>query len=671
MFLACFLVISVENLTHNYALCLLDDLNTIEQKDKACRKSNRKHAIVFIAYDLGASIVKTAISIATETEYKWRDIFMNSAIPRPLLLNAKANPNLDPRFGRLIRRARLRKETKVVKKLIERKANVHLTDVSGPSPQCIFAIDNHDAGLVKLLLDVGASVDDTIKNCGRGVTHIVITPTPDIIGTILKYCTIRRDNCGQTPLMAARTKAILDRFRISLEEGADVNAQDDEGATPLITAIRNNMSSKLIDLYLSQPNINLNLYSKTLGSALHTACHMLHFKTIKKLIYHGSDVNQELPIFRSTPLLAVCIPNEERCKENLGLIDRIVGTLVQAGANVNATIRMPGVTFQNVFSVAAFYAWPGTIYALRGEGASAEARDSLGRQAIHFGAANGLENLRMLRYFLREPERRLTGSDNFEKNCLHWAAQFGRADALELILSRLERHERFKYSNAPDVDGWTPMCWAMRAIIDPTVRNTIGSEPIDYGGTVRCLLEYGARRDIQCKMGKGQNAETFTLLELARLHNASSDLISLVKNGVGYGEKYIPKDDNLDKKTYCCHPIFCGICFSQIYGKVYVCNICHDFYACKKCYGRIDEYHAIPTIDDTETHVFNVHPDYKEFHEPPSPPAASADNKAKRGLETGAMDVSHRLADSNSNKSAVEVEDNSHVINKDGEMGDG
>ncbi|KAI1657332.1 hypothetical protein F4813DRAFT_389917 [Daldinia decipiens] len=192
---------------------------------------------------------------------------------------------------------------------------------------------------------------------------------------------------------------------------------------------------------------------------------------------------------------------------------------------------------------------------------------------------------------------------------------------LELILSRLEPHEQFKYVNAPDVDGWTPICWAMRPIMDPTTRDKSGSEPMDYETTVRCLLKYGARRDIQCKMGKGQNAETFTLLELARLHSVSSDIIPLIiRNRNGAGE-YTSIEKDPDKKTYLCQLDFCAICYSQIYGKIYVCYICNSFRVCKKCCGRIDEYYE---KDDIETHGHL--PPFQEFNKPSPPPPAASEN---------------------------------------------
>lgn len=126
--------------------------------------------------------------------------------------------------------------------------------------------------------------------------------------------------------------------------------------------------------------------------------------------------------------------------------------------------------------------------------------------------------------------------DGARKTCLHWAAQFGHLKAIELILSRLDRGERTRYLEALDVNGWTPLCWAMRAYIGKWIVE-FGSEESDFVGSVRCLLKHGAKPDVECRIGKGNNAERFTPLLLAQLYESSVEIKGLIMDAlIEHGE---------------------------------------------------------------------------------------------------------------------------------------
>jgi hypothetical protein len=55
-----------------------------------------------------------------------------------------------------------------------------------------------------------------------------------------------------------------------------------------------------------------------------------------------------------------------------------------------------------------------------------------------------------------------------------------------------------------------------------------------------------------------------------------------------------------------------------MFGHIYVCQNCHDFDACKKCYGRIQTYHGHLKTEDGAPHTFKIR-DYtlNEFQDPP------------------------------------------------------
>ena len=71
-----------------------------------------------------------------------------------------------------------------------------------------------------------------------------------------------------------------------------------------------------------------------------------------------------------------------------------------------------------------------------------------------------------------------------------------------------------------------------------------------------------------------------------------------------------------------------------MFGQSFKCQSCNDFDACKKCYGRIDEYHSQIRKEDGRPHDFKVRQDREqEFQDAPAliPPGSAAPNEQERG----------------------------------------
>ncbi|KAK8917730.1 Ankyrin repeat domain-containing protein 50 [Metarhizium anisopliae] len=452
----------------------------------------------------------------------------NLALLERLLRAGEDSDSASESVNTLIRLAIHARNAEAVKMLIKFKPDINRLDEYGWSPLCDAVGYVPDAKIARLLIDAGANVSQILEDSGRNLMHLAIGADADVIRLLFEFPKAvdidHRDKFGNTPLMVTDNTTKVDCVRLLLKAGADINAQNSDGLTPLMNAIAFDAPSEVIQCYLSQPQLDPNIYSKTHGSALHLACRTLDKDIVNGLIRIGSDVNQHLPAPALSPLIVVCIPFPDVSLKKRENTDYIVRALIRAGANVNSTSKMAQHDSHRTLSTASLWARTSTLEIFLHEGADVEARDPVGRQAIHFAAANGVGNLRaVMRFF----EGSFARADKSGKTPLHWAAQFGRLQSLKLLLSRMSPDERMRRVNEPDIDGWTPLCWAMRT--SPIVWNHM-SEPFECKGLVQCLLQEGADPSIQCWIGEGQDKECFTLLRLAHLHDADEKMVALIRD---------------------------------------------------------------------------------------------------------------------------------------------
>lgn len=273
------------------------------------------------------------------------------------------------------------------------------------------------------------------------------------------------------------------------------------------------------------------------------------------MISHGADVNQQITGPNSTPLISICSPRPSGTRnrqENLERQDCLVRELVHQGADIAAE---HGFIVYNPLSAACLGTGVSIINYLLYKGASPQLRDPLGRLAIHFAAANGLENFEAIHH--ADPNL-LMAPDTGNKIPLHWAAQFGRVRTVEAILNYVSLPtERRRYVNEADTDGWTPLCWALRPtelLWDPNMP----SEPANYAETVRFLLENGADVTLRCRMGSEQ--DLYTAFQLALLHDAGDEVIELLQESL---DSNVSDSQEVSSQVYTRpYGYFCGICFS-------------------------------------------------------------------------------------------------------------
>ncbi|KAI1390787.1 ankyrin repeat-containing domain protein [Hypoxylon trugodes] len=520
-----------------------------------------------------------------------------------MLLDSRADPELPNGEGlTAINAAVVEKKADVVKLLVNRGVDIHRRDQSGWNPILNATGDVRDAKITRILLEGGASLEDT-NPYERVPLHYAARET-EVLKVLLEFQKDidlePRDFYGRTPLLTIDSATSLECIRLLLQAGADVNARDREGWSALMKVMDGRLPPQVADVLLADENTQVDVVGRQPGTALHVACCALNPDFVTKLLEHGADPNLAVRNYPGTALISACVPDDtDNRSETLEKMEQVVRTLIAHGADVNL---MHEHTIYNALSAACFSGGANVIKQLLGSGTSAQQPDPLGRLPIHFAAANGLENFLAV---IEAHKGNWMVPDCAGKNVLHWAAQFGHVETVKAILEYLgpSTEERRRYINLPDIDGWTPLCWATRPPGNGLVIN-LKSEPRAYAETVQCLLEEGADPSVEFYMNTKDGVETYTPVKMAQLCDAGDEMINLLSDRTKDKPHIEVQLPDGSPRHYRRSFIYCDICLNTQYGYSYRCKSCPDFDACKKCYGRIDIYHGHIRDADGETHRF-------------------------------------------------------------------
>jgi len=101
-----------------------------------------------------------------------------------------------------------------------------------------------------------------------------------------------KDKEGRTPLMAAISRGNIQIVRMLLDEGADVNIHDESGITALIIAVdTNNVATRIIIRMLLQRRVDVNAHHKSGDTPLMHASSNGYTDIARLLIEGGANVN--------------------------------------------------------------------------------------------------------------------------------------------------------------------------------------------------------------------------------------------------------------------------------------------------------------------------------------------------------------------------------------------
>ncbi|EHK21289.1 uncharacterized protein TRIVIDRAFT_230926 [Trichoderma virens Gv29-8] len=551
------------------------------------------------------------LDILTKSGNTLLDMAINNVSVVQMLLDAGVNsewPNRDNQTA--INTAVIMRKTDVVKLLVERGANIHHRDNTGESPILNATRNIPNAEIIRILLDGDANLRDEDPDSKYTPLHYAMNQEKDIAKILLEFRNNidleKRDINGRTALLVAAWGGRFEHIKLLVEAGADINAQDHLGWTTLSYALCHSSAFEVVDWLLWQPAMEIDTIGTPVGTALMVACYSLNEEMVFKLLSRGANPNMPTGYrYCNNALKAACRPWKKlnlTYEERMHKIDAIIYMLVEYGADVDA---MEGNTIYNAISAASFSAGSSTINLLSNMGATAETADPLGRFPLHFAAASGLKNFEVM---LRLHKGNLMVRDCSGRTVLHWAAQFGHVETIEAILKIMSPSgkSRRNYINQPDIDGWTPLCWATQPLTKyngfyPNLR----FEPYSQREVVKYLIDNGADRGVTFNIEAEDNVETFTLVQMAKLCNVKDDIIKMLADDLdGTSTKNIADNNGDVERRYACDSTTCSICFNAIFGCQYECQSCLEFSACKKCYGRINIYHGHFTLEDGKPHQF-------------------------------------------------------------------
>ncbi|UKZ73022.1 hypothetical protein TrVFT333_000661 [Trichoderma virens FT-333] len=551
----------------------------------------------------------------------------------------------------LIHACRSNQRMDFVQRLLDHGADVNILDSDNESALYVAALDREEA-LVKLLLEKGAKVNEMTTS---GLTPLYFAiPEPDIVRSLLEngadpdssknagftslmhaawfsyteslellldhnadielaYDGDDENQKGWTALSCAVSQASKETVRILAERGADLKRVSEQGVPALHQAAAADTLSVLLEF---PSRIDLNQLDKDGYSALHkTDVSMENFKL---LINAGANMNVTDFGIAGTPLQAACLPyatGEDR------IIDKMVDYLLDHGADVT----LEGGFVGTALHAAAYAATPVTIKTLLDKGAMVNVLDPMGRLPIHAAAFHGIDNFDAILGAGGD----ITARDGMGRTALHWAAQPGRFQVVEKIISLLPNK---KAIDEPDIDGWTPLCWAARGPNNWLDQEHAG-EPQELVKVIKLLLENGADRSVQVSVG----GQKWTPLKVARFSGADEEVIELLKNGLVSADekdkeekKSGPREEadeyKSKKETFGQQH---AIPADAIYGFAYHCNKCTDFDLCWKCYSHRDLVHPADHTYEEEGPEFEDTPDDTPDDDASSESSGSTDSDSE------------------------------------------
>ncbi|KAI0107186.1 ankyrin repeat-containing domain protein [Nemania sp. FL0031] len=482
--------------------------------------------------------------------------------------------------------AALRGWTESVKILLEHKANVNAVvtrrNQRSGWTAVMFAAYHNFAGIITILAEAGADLKKQNAN-GASPLHLIFkSSTPEGVGidclnALMEFqarIDINQTNKdGETVLHHCAEIGHLKAVQRLVRAGASLNHKDKSGYTALSQAVWHEQHE--VVSYLLEHGADPNIVGSDLGFAetpLFLACLGCDYAMAKMLIDYGADLNYNSVSGYGSPLMVVLASLSENQEDP----DKLTQHLLDHGADININSRYLG----SPLAAAAWLSRPGIVRSLLNKGALHDVEDVLKRRPIHFAAMNGELNFRII----EEGGAKLTDTDILGRSVLHYAAQGGRLQVIKRIFEVSPKLD----VNVRDIDGWTPLCWVARGSTRQ-VMDYRASEPTDMVGVVKDLLERGADRFVECKIGD----ETWTPLRIFRHAGAPEEVTALLRPETepNTNEATDTTGELSQQAGELVENALCEACFWEIHDTYYKCEVCHSYKICSKCWHHRDLAH--------------------------------------------------------------------------------
>ncbi|KAJ4321999.1 hypothetical protein N0V84_005046 [Fusarium piperis] len=516
-----------------------------------------------------------------------------------LLLKNGANPDLGRRFGQTALMYSVDGGfTESLELLLEHNASVDM-EYDGESQHwagwtalrfAVTAVSGR-SGMVRRLAEAGAN----LKHKANGLPMIRSAATGEYLQELLEFSARvdidQGDDEEGLAAIHAHDTARENLIRL-LNAGANIEAVSTRSRdTPLSAAATAIDGLARVKLLLER-GASINRGSPWNGSPLCQACWKGEWETVKFLIEQGANVNQACDGLPGTPLQAIILRGEE---PNTPSTEEMLRYLLDEEEHLHARPResRADVTVQGgllgfPINAAALRSTPNVInLILEKKGATVDVRDRMGRMPIHLAALNGIRNFEVM----LENGGDINAKDKMGRTALHWAAQSGHAQVVEKIISMLSDKTAI---DAPDIDGWTPLCWASRRPRS-WLDEEHGSEIPQQKEVIKLLLENGANRAVLANVGDGK----WTPLEIGRFSACSRECMALLAHGIVSDDASDGPEKNNDmgephkvksRRGYY-QNYWCDACEWDVRGFAYVCKTCTDVGFCSKCYRHVALLH--------------------------------------------------------------------------------
>ena len=319
--------------------------------------------------------------------------------------------------------------------LIERKADVVAKDSFGDTPLHNATLNSSDEEILSMLIDSGASCNE-------------------------------RNKQGVTPLAIAVERADAAQIKFFAKQGADINAFDNKGLTPLTRAFEH---EGILPLLINKANVNM--HDSFGNTPLHIALlHKASISDIEYLLKCGADENARNQNGDSVLYVAIQTDNREAVSLLLSRGADVFATNSENDSPLRLAFKSGGEKQQWLLTSAVINARDGNrntplhyaasweltdaVSALIEKGSDVNASNSSGETPL-FSAVQ-TDNPRLVQLLLKS-KANVNAHDNLGNTPLHHAVSWNAVKAMEILIN-----------NKADVDaknssGKTPLAVSARA----------------------------------------------------------------------------------------------------------------------------------------------------------------------------------------------------------------